>query len=84
MVWHKLYASTQRTRSAAKAEKDLIQAVTLAAILVEQEGAMLKESFSAAPAALQTASLSRLSRIQALLEAHPQTQDAFSAAMTRC
>ena len=26
----------------------------------------------------------RLSRIQALLEAHPQTQDAFSAAMTRC
>jgi hypothetical protein len=28
MVWHKLYASTQRTRSAAKAEKDLIQAVT--------------------------------------------------------
>jgi len=40
MVWHKLYASTQRTRSAAKAEKDLIQAVTLAAILVEQEGAV--------------------------------------------
>jgi hypothetical protein len=83
MVWHKLYASTQRTRSAAKAEKDLIQAVTLAAILVEQDGAVLKESFSAAPAALRTASLSRLSRIQALLEAHPQTKDAFSAAMTR-
>ena len=57
-------------------------AYRLAAILVEQEGAVLKESFSAAPVALQTASLSRLSRIRALLEAHPQTKDASSAAMT--
>ena len=77
MVWHKIYASTQRTGAADKAEKDIVQAVTLAAILVEHEGASLGESFLDAPAALQTAALSRLPRITPLLESHPETLDAF-------
>jgi hypothetical protein len=36
MIWHKLYSSTDRARDPAKAEKDLLQAVTLAAILHPQ------------------------------------------------
>ncbi len=77
MIWHKLYSSTQRMGAADKAEKDIVQAVTLAAILVEQDGARLSESFLDAPAALQTAALSRLPRITPLLDAHPETLDAF-------
>jgi hypothetical protein len=77
MIWHKLFSSTERTGFADKAEKDIVQAVTLAAILLEQDGVSLKESFSAAPAALRTATLSRLPRIQPLLDAHPETLDAF-------
>jgi hypothetical protein len=49
-----------------KAEKDLLQAATLAAILVEQESSLLRESFRDAPSSLRKATLSRLSRIVAL------------------
>jgi hypothetical protein len=77
MIWHKLYTSADRSRSAEKAAKDLLQAVTLAAVLTEQQGLDLKESFAAAPAALQTAALSVWPRLQPLLEAHPETLDVF-------
>jgi hypothetical protein len=63
MIWHKLYASTQRTGAPDKAEKDIVQAVTLAAVLVDQDGASLSDSFRDAPTALQSAALSRLPRI---------------------
>jgi hypothetical protein len=79
MIWHKLYSSTDGPRIADKREKDLVQAVTLAAILVEQDSGALKQSFSAAPTALQAAALKRLQRIQSLLEAHPQTLEAFGS-----
>lgn len=77
MIWHKLYASTQRTGAPDKAEKDIVQAVTLAAVLVDQDGASLSDSFRDAPTALQSAALSRLPRITPLLGAHPETLDAF-------
>ncbi|MEA3109607.1 MAG: hypothetical protein QOI88_4212, partial [Gammaproteobacteria bacterium] len=77
MIWHKLYASTQRTGAPDKAEKDIVQAVTLAAVLVDQDGASLTDSFRDAPTALRSAALSRLSRITPLLGAHPETLDAF-------
>jgi hypothetical protein len=77
MIWHKLYSSTQRTGAADKAEKDIVQAVTLAAILVEQDGTRLSESFQDAPEALRAAALLRLPRIAPLLDAHPETLDAF-------
>ncbi len=77
MVWHKLYAGTRRAGAADKAEKDIVQAATLAAILVEHDGASLADSFWDAPAALQTAARSRLPRVMALLDAHPETLDAF-------
>jgi hypothetical protein len=76
MIWHKLYASTQRAGAPDKAEKDIVQAVTLAAVLVE-DGASLSDSFRDAPTALQSAALSRLSRITPLVDAHPEALDAF-------
>jgi hypothetical protein len=77
MIWHKLYSSCDPNRFSAKRDKDLIQAITLAALLVEQDGVLLAKSVSNAPAAVQKAALARLPRIQSLLEAHPQTREAF-------
>jgi hypothetical protein len=37
LAWHKLYSSTRRVHDAAKAEKDLRQAATLLAVLVERD-----------------------------------------------
>ena len=78
MIWHKLYSSTKRTHEPEKAEKDLIQAVTLAAIIVEQ-GAILSDSFHEAPQALRAATMVRIPRIQALLTQHREARDAFVA-----
>jgi hypothetical protein len=77
MIWHKLYSSTNRTQDPTKAEKDLVQAVTLAAILIEQDSASLRESFAGAPPELRSAALSRLSRIEILVAEHPQALDGF-------
>jgi hypothetical protein len=77
MIWHKLYTSTQRAGDPAKAEKDLVQAVTLAAILIEQDSVSLRETFRRAPRQLRAAVTSRLPRIETLLAAHPQALDGF-------
>ncbi len=77
MIWHKFYASTHRTKEPTKAEKDLVQAVTLAAILIEQDSVSLHESFRSAPRELRTAALSRMSRIETMLAGHPQALDEF-------
>jgi hypothetical protein len=79
MIWHKLYTSTRRREEPTKAEKDLVQAVTLAAILVEQGSVSLRESFRRAPRTLRTSALSRLPRIERLLAEHRQALDAFRA-----
>jgi hypothetical protein len=77
MIWHKLYSSTRRSKDPAKAEKDLAQAATLAAILVEQKGALLRESYREAPRELRNAAHSRLPRLEKLLAEHPQARDEF-------
>ena len=79
MIWHKLYSSARRTQDQPKAEKDLVQAVTLAAIICEQDNASLRNSFRRAPEALRKASLSRLPRVIKLLADHPQALDEFRA-----
>lgn len=77
MIWHKIYSSAHRTNEPAKAEKDLVQAATLAAILVEQDSVSLSESFGSAPRELRKAVISRLPRIEMLLVDHPQVLDGF-------
>ena len=77
MIWHKLYSSTRHGKDQAKAEKDIAQAVILAALLTEQEGAALRESFRHAPLDLRKAARSRLPRIDKLLAEHPQVRDEF-------
>jgi hypothetical protein len=77
IIWHKLYSSAHRAEDPTKAEKDLVQAVTLAAILIEQDSVSLRESFRHAPRKLRTAAISRLPRIERLLVEHPQALDAF-------
>ena len=72
LVWHKVYASTARSSNAAKAQKDLLQAATLAALLVEQDDAVLSESLAKAPRELKQAARARLPTLEKLLEAHPQ------------
>jgi hypothetical protein len=77
MIWHQLYSSTRGRKDPAKAERDLVQAATLAAILVEQESALLRESYREAPRELRNAAHSRLPRLEKLLAEHPQARDEF-------
>ena len=77
MIWFTLYASTRHGRDLALAEKDLEIAATLAAILVEREGALLRESYREAPRVLRNAAHSRLQRLEGLLAEHPQARDEF-------
>jgi hypothetical protein len=79
MLWHKLYTSTRRIQDPTKAQKDLVQAATLAAVLVEQNAVTLRETFRQAPRELRAATMSRLQRIKVLLNDHPQALDEFLA-----
>jgi hypothetical protein len=81
VVWHKVYASATRHGEPEKAAKDLLQAATLAAILVEQQDALLAESFREAPVALRNAAQRRLPALRRLLAAHPQTLEQVDAAI---
>jgi hypothetical protein len=77
MVWYRLYASTRHGKDIAPAEKDLAIAATLAAILVERDNVLLRESYREAPRALRNAAHSRLARLEGLLAEHPQARDEF-------
>jgi hypothetical protein len=72
-VWHKLYASTQRQTEPAKARKDLLQAATLSAVLVETDAGALEEAAREAPRPVLQAARSRLTALAEQLQAHPQT-----------
>jgi hypothetical protein len=54
-----------------------VQAVTLAAVLIEQDSVSLRESFAGAPRELRSAAISRLPRIEALVAQQPQALDGF-------
>ena len=77
LIWHKLYSSTRRRKDPAKAEKDLVHAATLAAILIEQQDVMLRDSYREAPRELRNAAHSRLPRLERLLAEHPRARDEF-------
>lgn len=77
LIWYHLYTSARRGRDAALAELDLLQAATLAALLVERDGALLRNSYRAAPRELRNAAHSRLPRLERLLAEHPGPRDEF-------
>jgi hypothetical protein len=79
LLWHKIYSSTRRSGNPSKADKDLVQAVTLAAILVEQANVLLRDSFHDAPSELRSAATARMPKIRSLLAAHPQALEEFCA-----
>jgi hypothetical protein len=72
LVWHKLYSSAKRTHDLAKADKDLLQAATLVAALVESDDMRLPESAKEAPAEVFKAAQTRLGSLRRVLVAHPQ------------
>lgn len=80
-LWHKLYASASRSGSPEKAQKDLVQAATLAAILVEQDDASLPQSLAEAPPEMQEAARKRLPAMRKLLKVHPQALEAMELAL---
>lgn len=81
LLWHKLYSSTTRSGEPEKAQKDVLQAATLAAILVEQDDATLVDSLKKAPATLRTAARTRLASLRRLLQAHPQALEQVEKAL---
>ena len=81
LLWHKVYSSTNRSGSPEKAQKDLLQAATLAAILVEQDDVTLGDSLEAAPRKLKAAARTRRPALRKLLEAHPQTLEQLELAL---
>lgn len=83
LLWHKLYSSAKRSGDRIKAEKDLRQAATLAAILVEVDDTVLDETLADMPRELWAAARSRLPSLRTLLQAHPQALQQMEAALVR-
>ena len=81
LVWHKLYSSANRRQDIAKADKDLMQAATLVAALVEDDHMDFAESALQAPAQLRNAARRRLTALRKLLEAHPQALEQVESAL---
>jgi hypothetical protein len=81
LVWHKLYSSARRSSDRIKAEKDLRQAATLAAILVEVDDVSLEQTLSRIPSEVLAAARSRSASLKALLQAHPQALEQMDKAL---
>ena len=77
MIWYQLFTGTRRGRDLALADRDLVQAATLAALIVEQDGALLRDSYRSAPRELRNAAHSQLPRLEGLLADHPRARDEF-------
>jgi hypothetical protein len=80
-VWHKLYSSAARSGNPEKQRKDLQQAATLAAVLVEQDDAQLADAAAEAPHELMQAAKSRLPTLRTLLHRHPQALEQVELAL---
>ncbi|HJV60067.1 MAG TPA: GSU2403 family nucleotidyltransferase fold protein [Albitalea sp.] len=83
LAWHKLYSSTRRTHDSAKADKDLRQAATLMAVLVERDDLGLSATAAETPKELRDAARQRLPSLRLLLTAHPQALDEVERALAR-
>jgi hypothetical protein len=81
LAWHKLYSSTRRANDSSKAEKDLRQAATLLAVLVERDDLSLVETTAAVPKELLTAARQRLPSLRNLLVPHPRALEEVEQAL---
>ena len=82
LVWHKVYASAARRSFPEKARKDLIQAATLAAALVEQDDTPLTDGLRDMPGGeWWDRIVSRGDAVFDLLSAHPEAQAQWQAAL---
>ena len=75
LVWHKLYASTNRQGFREKAVKDRRQALVLAAVLAETEPQGLTLAFKEAPAAMARTIIPLHARLLKELNAHAALRD---------
>jgi hypothetical protein len=82
LVWHKLYSSASRTGAPEKAAKDVLQAATLAAVLVEHADEPLADTARDAPAAVRLAARKRLPALRKALALHPQTLEQIELGLT--
>lgn len=80
-VWHKIYSCAARISSPEKAQKDLVQAATLGAVLVEHDDASLADTLAGAPADMLALVRTRLPALRKLLLKHPQTLEQFERAL---
>ena len=80
-LWHKLYSSGARKSFPEKAEKDLMQAATLAAVLVELQDEDLSDSLTDVPAEMKKVVKTRLPALRRALAGHPQTREQFVQAL---
>lgn len=83
LVWHKLFSSANRQQDLAKSSKDLLQAATLIAALVECDDLHLAASAAEVPAEVLKAAQSRLPLLRRALVAHPQALDGVEQALAR-
>lgn len=81
LAWHKLYSSTRRVNDSAKSEKDLRQAATLLAVLVERDNLGLVATAAAVPREVLDAARQRLPSLRSLLAPHPQALDEVEQAL---
>jgi hypothetical protein len=82
LVWHKLYASASRQSFPEKAEKDVLQAVTLAAILTDQDDEALADSVAELPASMRGTLRRRLPAVRRALAGHERAKAAFELALS--
>lgn len=81
LVWHKLYASTQRSGFPEKAAKDRQQALTLAAALVDHDPEALANAWFAAPTAMTDPIRPLGPTLLARLNGYPELQDQLVACL---
>lgn len=81
LAWHKLYSSTRRVNETAKAQKDLRQAATLLAVLVERDNLRLTATAAAVPKAMLTAARRQLPSLRSLLAPHAHALEELQRAL---
>lgn len=81
LVWHKLYSSARRRGQPEKAAKDRQQALTLGAILAEEDGRALMKAGNAAPESMLKPIRRQAKTLINTSVAHPELCDVLSTVL---